>query len=175
MTEFGQRHAAFLPPLPRLRLAAAALVLGAALAGAVILHGHRVRCPPRGITCLIAVARRVRAGWVDPLAIGICLFGLAAAAAVLVRPLRRFVAATLILTATVGGAVALSGHRVFVYSRAAVHPTSPQSIPADYACPGPACYYHPRPAWVEPSMAGLVVLGLTGAAGILIATRRRRT
>jgi len=166
MTELGQRQAAFLPPLPRLRLAAAALLLGAALAGAVILHGYRVPhvygggCPG-GHTCLLSVTRLVRPGWVDPLALGSGLLGLAAAAGVLVLPLRRFIAAALILSATVGGAVALSGHRV---------------LGAEYSCPGTAgnpCFYHPRPVWEVPTMAGLVVLGLAGAVCILVATRRR--
>jgi hypothetical protein len=92
IAELGQRHAAFLPSLPRLRLAAAALILGAAVAGAVVLSGHRV----------------------------------------------------------VGG---------------------PHSCP--YGARTYDCAYHPRPGWVVPAMAGLVVLGLAGAAGILIATRRR--
>jgi hypothetical protein len=93
MTEFGQRQAAFLSPLPRLRLAVAALVLGAALAGAVILHGHRVLhvyggCYPGG-NCLIPVTRLVRPDWVDPLALGICLLGLAGAAGILLATRRR--------------------------------------------------------------------------------------
>src|SRR5690348_15008390 len=112
MTELGQPRAVFLPPLPRLRLAAAALVLGAALASAVILHGHRVLhvylCGGAGAVlqrCPYIAARLERPGWVDPLALGICLLGLAVAAAILVRPLRRFVAVALILVAAVGGAV----------------------------------------------------------------------
>ncbi len=39
----------------------------------------------------------------------------------------------------------------------------------------PRCVYHPRPGWVVPTMAGLVVLGLAGASGILVATGRRET
>jgi hypothetical protein len=167
MTEFGPRQPAFLPRLPRLRLGAAALLLGAALAGAGTLHGHRVLhiygCGGGSITHCLISARLERPGWVDPLALGICLLGLAVAAAILVRPLRRFISAALILAAAVGGAVALFGHRV---------------LGAEYSCPGTAgdpCFHHPRPVWVAPTMAGLVVLGLAGAAGILFATRRRST
>src|SRR5262245_55303945 len=105
MTEFGQRHAAFVPPPPRLRVGAAALLVGAALTGAAFLHGHRVLqylCPPTGHggACGFSV-HLVRPGWVDPLALGICVLGLAAAAGVL-KP-NRLVAATVIVgVATVG-------------------------------------------------------------------------
>ena len=165
MTEFGQRHAAFLQPFPRLRLAAAALILGAALTGADILHGHRVLqeypCPPSGKCEWFA--HLVRPGWVDPVALGICLLGLAAAVGVLapLRPFLRLTATALVLGAAVAGAVVLSGHRV---------------VGAEHSClqtAGDACFYHPRPGWVVPSMVGLFVLGLAGASGILVATRRR--
>ena len=79
-------------------------------------------------------AHLVRPDWVDPLALGICLLGLAAAAGALVPLLLRFIGAALILPAAVGGAVALSGHRV---------------LGAEHSCPGTAgspCFYHPRPA-----------------------------
>jgi hypothetical protein len=163
MTELGQRQAASVPRVPRLKVAAAVLILGTTLAGAVILHGHRVLqpypCPPTGFKCY-RFAHLVRPSWVDPLALGTGLLGLAAAAGGLVRPLRRFTAAALVLAAAVGGAVALSGHRV---------------LGAEYSCPGTAgspCFYHPRPGWVVPTMAGFIMLGLAGA-GILVATRRR--
>lgn len=77
--------------------------------------------------------------------------------------LLRFIGAALILVAAIGGAVGLSGHRV---------------LGAEHSCPGTAgspCFYHPRPRWVVPAMAGLVVLGLAGATGTLVATRRRST
>jgi hypothetical protein len=158
MTEFGQR---LISPPPRLRLAAAVLVVGAALTGAAILHGHRVLhfYPCTSIHCLIS-ARLERPGWVDPLALAISLLGLAIAAAILVQPLRRFVIAGVVLAVAVGGAVALSGHRV---------------VGAEYACPATAgypCFHHPRPAWVLPTMGGLVLLGLAGAAVALVAIRR---
>ena len=169
MTDFGQRHAVLLPPLPRLRLALAALTLGVALAGAAILHGHRAphtySCPATVTvphSCLYVV-RLERPGWVDPVALGICLLGLAAAVGIIVslRLFLRFTAAALMIGAAVAAAVALSGHRV---------------VGAEHSCPrtaGYECVYHPRPAWVVPGVAGLVVLGSAGAAGILVATRRR--
>ena len=150
------------------RLAAAVWVLGAAIAGAGVLHGHRVRgpypCLPGAFKCYY-FSHLVRPGWVDPVAVGICLLGLAAAVGVLVRwrPFLRFLATVLVLATTVGGAVSLSRHRV---------------IGAEYACPGTAgypCFSHPRPGWVPPTMAGIAVLGLAGAAVILLAARRRST
>lgn len=82
----------------------------------------------------------------------------------LFRPLLRLTAAALILGATVAGAVVLSAHRV---------------VGGQHSCPGGApandCVYHPRPGWVLPTMAGIVVLGIAGAAGLLVATRRRST
>ena len=96
MTEVGQRHATVVPSLPRLRLAVAALLLGGALAGAAVLHAHKVLhvydCSSRLGSCMYEV-RLETPGWVNPVAIGICLLGLAAAAAVLMRPLRRFMVA----------------------------------------------------------------------------------
>jgi hypothetical protein len=166
MTELGQRQAAF----PSAASPFEARSRRFTTRRGVGRRGDSARLPraprygggcPGGHTCLLSVTRLVRPGWVDPLALGICLLGLAAAAGVLVRPLRRFIAAALILSAAVGGAVALSGHRV---------------LGAEYSCPGTAgnpCFYHPRPVWEVPTMAGLVVLGLAGAVCILLATRRR--
>jgi hypothetical protein len=173
MTEFGQRHATLVPPLPRLRLTAAALVLGAALAGAAILHGHRALhaygCS--SINTKVAhscfyIVRLERPGWVDPLALAICLLGVAAATHLLLglRALLRLAGAGVIFGAALAGAVLVSGYRV---------------VGSGHQCPYGAsaydCTYHPRPSWVAPTMAGLLVLGLTGASGILVATRRRST
>jgi len=78
-----------LRPLPPLRLAAAVLVLGGALAGALILHGHRVnRCHPRGKELCIEGPAPYRPGWVNPAAFGIVLAGAAVAAGVLVTARR---------------------------------------------------------------------------------------
>jgi hypothetical protein len=71
-------------------LAATVVVLGAALAGAVILHGHRVdRCHPRGKEVCIEGPAPYRPGWVDPAAFGIVLAGAAAAAGILVAARSR--------------------------------------------------------------------------------------
>jgi len=77
--------------------------------------------------------------------------------------LPRLTGAALVLGAAVAVAVVLSGHRV---------------VGAEHSCPGTVgyeCVYHPRPGWVVPSMAGLVVLGPAGALGVLVATRPRGT
>jgi hypothetical protein len=78
-----------------------------------------------------------------------------------VRTLLRLGGAALILGAAVAGAVILSGHRV---------------VGAQHSCPqaaGYECVYHPRPGWVVPATACVVVLGAARAAGVLAATRRR--
>lgn len=74
----------------------ALLVLGAALAGAAILHAHRVlhtygcAATPTNVphSCLY-ISRLEKPGWADPLALGISLFGLAAAAGTLAATRRR--------------------------------------------------------------------------------------
>lgn len=81
-----------LRPFPGVRFATAALILGAALAAAFIVYGHRVAhhipgcvlggLPPPGL-CLA----HTPPGWVEPTALGIALVGFAGAAEVLV--LRR--------------------------------------------------------------------------------------
>jgi hypothetical protein len=146
MTEFGQRRAAHVPPLPRLRLAAAVLLLGAALAGAAFLHGHRVLqylCPPspHSGACGFSV-HHVRPGWVDPLALGVCLLGLATAACVL-RPNRRVAAAVIVGVATVGV--------VWVSTYQTLTPNARVWL---YGLPpaGPAPQLYSSPAWTVPSL-----------------------
>src|SRR5215475_12573721 len=66
-----------------LRLVLAVLIVGAALGGAFVLHGYRLRylstCPaigaPSGSRCL----RELRPGWVDPAALGVIVLGVAVA------------------------------------------------------------------------------------------------
>jgi hypothetical protein len=72
------------------RLATAILVIGAALVGALVLHGHRVNvtpCSKPGHVYFSTVPPRCGTrrtpGWVDPVALGICFLGLAGAAAIL--------------------------------------------------------------------------------------------
>jgi hypothetical protein len=76
------RHAAPLWPLPRWRLAAAVLILGAAFAGAALLYWHQFVyiCSP---DLLVLCRGTKKPGWVDPTALAICLVGVAAAAGVL--------------------------------------------------------------------------------------------
>jgi len=88
MTGLALRHIAPLRPLPRRRLALALLMLGAALAGAAILHWHQVvsSCAPPDS---LVLCRSRKAGWVDPVSVALCLLGVAAAAGVLLTPRRR--------------------------------------------------------------------------------------
>jgi hypothetical protein len=164
MTEFGQRRAALVPPLPRLRLAAAALALGAAFAGAAFLHGHRVLqylCPPSGHSgaCGFSV-HLVRPGWVDPLALGICLLGLAAAAGVL-RP-RRLVTAAIIVGAATVGIVLVATYQTL----------TPEARVWLYGLPpaGPAPQLYASPTWTIP-VAALIGITAIGAAVLLLLRR----
>lgn len=80
-----------LRPLPRLGLTAAALILGAALAGAIVLYGHRAS--PYSHRALARYCQfslpspqcfeRRRPGWVAPAALGTILLGVAGAAGAL--------------------------------------------------------------------------------------------
>ena len=74
-------------PLPRWRLAAAVLILGAAFAGAALLHWHQFvySCPPDS---LVLCGYTKKPGWVDPTALAICLFGVAGCAGVLLTARR---------------------------------------------------------------------------------------
>jgi hypothetical protein len=88
MTGLALRDVAPLRPLPRWRLAIAVLMLGAALAGAAILHWHQFvsSCAPPDLLVLCRSTRKP--GWVGPVSVAICLLGVVAAAGVLTRPRR---------------------------------------------------------------------------------------
>jgi hypothetical protein len=82
-------HSPFPGPLPRLRLGAALLMLGAALVGAAILHDVRAARPACPTNTLCALTRTrftfTRPGWTDPAAVPLLALGAAGAAGVLVR------------------------------------------------------------------------------------------
>jgi hypothetical protein len=69
--------------------------------------------------------------------------------------------AVVIFGAAVAGGVVLWGHRV---------------LGSGHSCPYGAtryeCFYHPRPGWVYPAELGILVLGLGGAAGVLVTAHR---
>jgi hypothetical protein len=172
MTEFGQRHAALLPPLPRLRLAAAALILGAAFAGAAILHGLQVRfsypCPPPG-GCR---PHLVRPEWVDPAALALCVLGFAVGAGLLFAPLlRRVSRVKLAVAVLILGAALASASILGVVGRGPLICNA--RVPASYT--GPPCFRNPLPRWVDPAALALCVLGAAGAAAVLVTPRRRST
>ena len=155
---------AHLRPVSGARFAGAGLILGATLAGAFVLDGHRAHhvysCSSTALSCFYVV-RLEKPGWVDPVALAIVVLGVAGAAALLLtlRVLVRLAAAALIVGAAFAGAAVLWGHRV---------------LGAQHSCPQGAaaydCVYHPRPGWVEPTALGIVLLGLAGAGGVLAAT-----
>ena len=99
MTDFGQRHAALLPPFPRLRFAVVALILGAALAGAAVLYTHRQHYVPVATPCgnprtppsvRVQCNRRLETrGWAGPTALAIVFLGLTGTATVLVATRHR--------------------------------------------------------------------------------------
>jgi hypothetical protein len=81
-------HLPLFRPVPRLRLAAAVLVLAAALAGAMIVHGVRVARPacPAGVLCAVEIHPFIfqRPGWADPAAVALLVLGAAGAVGFLV-------------------------------------------------------------------------------------------
>jgi hypothetical protein len=85
MPGLALRHVA---PIRPLRLAFAVLILGAALAGAAILHGHQFvsSCAPPD--SLVLCRSTLNPAWVDAVSLAICLLGAVAAAGVLMTPRR---------------------------------------------------------------------------------------
>ena len=156
MTDYGHRRAALLPPFPRLRLAAAALVLGAAFAGAAILHDRHDQF------AYFTRLRPFHPEWEDPVALALCTLGLAVAAGVLLAPrLRRVSRARLAVAVLTLGAALLSASILGVAGQGPV------------VCRwGPPCFRNPAASWVDPVALALCILGLAGAAGVL-ATRHR--
>jgi hypothetical protein len=118
--------------LPGPRLATAGLMLGAALAAAALLHetvdpNREIHCPRGGNpqrACTLVPGH----GWVDPVALGISLLGLAAAVGLLLSPrLRRLAGAAAILGA---GAAAV------VWVAASPKPVDPHFVAPVFPPPG---------------------------------------
>ena len=80
MTGLALRHVP-LRPLPGWRLAIAVLVLGAAVAGAVVLQTHVFVSHDCGT--LVLCSRQVTPGWVNPATIALLVLGVAGAVGVL--------------------------------------------------------------------------------------------
>jgi hypothetical protein len=83
------RHVAFLRSTSTLRLVAAQLLLGAALAGALVLYGHRERL----VHCYVGqpgpAGCTEQRGWVAPTALAIALLGVGAAGSLLLTKRRN--------------------------------------------------------------------------------------
>src|SRR5947209_4398248 len=110
--EFGQRHVALVPPLPRRRLAVASLMLAVALAGAAALYFHTFNvylCQPRRL-CSRPELGVVTPAWVDPTALVLCLLGVVGAYGVLTARLRVAIAAAMLGVALGAAAVVYSGY-----------------------------------------------------------------
>jgi hypothetical protein len=149
-------HAGIVWPVPRSRLAAAVLIVGATLGGAAVLHGLQGGPPvcPHGFICAWGTGARPgpfhpRHAWADSAALGIFMLGLAGALAVLLTP-RRLAAAVLVLGAGLASAAALR-----------VYPLPPVWEPDAFS------YW----LWVGPATLGLFLLGVAGAAAVLITAR----
>lgn len=156
--------------LTRWRLTAAALIFGVALTGAAALHAvvdpnQQIKCPrfirhPLGASCLIVPGH----GWVNPAALGIALFGVAAASGVLLaallRPLRRRIAAAVTILA--GGAAAV----VWVAAYREIVPT----VGAGGFASAPPVFY-PSPAWTAAD-AALISVAAVGV-GLVVLLRHQ--
>lgn len=109
-----------LRPLPPLRLAAAALILVAAFAGAAFLHYHQFVSPMTGPLDLGHGA--VHPWWVDAASLALCVLGMAGAAGVLRSAARAvgigYVAASVLFLAA--GVAALADTGVVVVNNGGV-------------------------------------------------------
>jgi hypothetical protein len=140
--------------LLRPRLAAAGLLIGAALAGAAGLHtivdpNQQVRCPGGGNpqrACTLVPGH----AWVDPVALGIFLLGLAAAVGMFLSPrLRRVAGGTAILGAGAAAVVWLA--------------TSPQPVDPHFAAP-----VFPPSGWATADAALVAVVAVGVALAVLL-------
>src|SRR4029077_8813386 len=166
MTEFGQRQAALVPRLPRMRLVAPSLVRGAPSAGGASLYSHQFVALDCGRMCgRLSEPRAVRPGWVDPTVLALCLLGVAGAVGVLTARARVATAAVILGAALGGAAVVYADYReaLILCLRGATF---------SYAC-GPHVTYN-RAGWVSRTALGIVLLGVALAAGVLVTARRGR-
>jgi hypothetical protein len=145
--------------LPHSRLAAAGLMLGAALAGAAVLHAivdpnRQILCPGDGNpqrACLIVPGHH----WVNPVALGVSLLGLAAAVGVLLSPrVRRLSGAAAIIGVGAAAVVWVATYRQAV-------PVVGAGVPA----------YHRSPVWTTPEAALIAFAAVALALAVLL--RRR--
>jgi hypothetical protein len=162
MTEFGQRQVALVPKLPRLRLAAAALILGAAVAGAAILYSHTFIAGDCGFSiCSRPPTAVIKPSWIDPTVLALCLLGVAGAVGLLAAPVRIATAAVILGVALGAAAVVYADYR-----QAALHCLPRTTVP----CAAHITYW--RAGWINPTALGIVLVGVAIAAGVLITARR---
>jgi hypothetical protein len=140
--------------LPRPRLAVAGLMLGAALAAAALLHesvdpNQEIHCPSGGNpqrACTLVPGH----GWVDPVALGISVLGLAAAVGLLLSPrLRRLAGAAAVLGAGAAAAVWVA--------------TSPKPVDPQFVAP-----VFPPPGWTTAQAALIAVTAVGVALAVLL-------
>jgi hypothetical protein len=170
-------------PPSRGRLVASVLFFGVGLGGAAILrfHGQFESCPFRyagGAVC----SGPVHPGWfhglvqvsqpalvLGPAALAVGFLGAAGAALVLLTNRWRLTTALLILGAGILGAAIL---QAVGYPSGYVN----CAFPAHGVGPGrPDCLHVAGHPWVDPVSLALCVVGVAGAAGLLLMHRRRRT
>lgn len=169
------RHAALVPRVPRLRLAAAALILGAACAGAASLYSHKFVALDCGTgPCSRPDIRVVKPGWVDPAVLSLCVLGVAGAVGLLAARVRVATAAV-ILGAAFGGAAVVYAHYRYAFVRCHMEPSGFNHLPVPlptFSCVPHIIYY--RAGWVSPTALGIVLVGVALAAGVLVTAQWSR-
>jgi hypothetical protein len=167
MKAFALHHAPVLEPPRLLRLAAALLVLGVAVAGAASLYSHTFvafDCGPVGL-CSRPEIVVVKPGWVGPTALALCLFGVAAAVGLLWARLRLAIALVVL-----GASLAFAA--VVYYDDPGVQLFTQRCL-ANVAvfCGVRYGYTGGRAGWVGPTALGISLLGVVLAAGVLLSAR----
>jgi hypothetical protein len=91
MTVLALRHAAAIRPLPRWRIAAAVLIVGVSLAGAIVLQHHRFVEDASPLPLTVRVLRVVHPWWLYAATVALVVLGVAGARSALVKTRRSLV------------------------------------------------------------------------------------
>jgi hypothetical protein len=165
------------------RPAVAALVVASTITGALILHGIHASptvCP-RGSICAWGTGPEPfsqhpiypRPGWGDPWALAVCCLGFAGAAAVLLKRRRQSVA-VLVLGSALAGATVLYFQNQLVSDNCPSH-LAVCSGPLQAGWFGGLLHVDFPAAVFHPAALVVALLGVAGAAFVLLKARRPRT